>query len=152
MIKVDNEESPQFYTETITLYNRGEVPGPFILTFKGYTPKGTVIISNNNKLKIMESCYDLVINTQTGQLTGRGTSSFNGKTWLKSDDPNYEPPSNGSYDVSKVIEYSNLPKRTNHGNWSFTGVRAIKYAGSPFLTISPSLDGTSTLEISYDLS
>ena len=139
------------YVEKITVCNRGETSGPFVLTFKGYVPKGTIIKADNGQIKISESCYDLEFNSQTGQLTGRSVTKFITKTWQRTD---YEGTAETTTDVNYfstiVIDYANLNKTITHGNFQFSERRAIKYQGSPFLTISPSLDGFSDIEIFYN--
>lgn len=147
-VSMDGTTIPTEYTETITIPNKGEAQGPFILTCKGYTPRGTIIKTFNGKIKILEPCYNLTINTKTGCITGQKTIAFYNKTWLK-DPKNTETATDENFDA-KVIAYEDLNRNIIHGGWSLSAPQVIKYNGSPFLMIQPTPDGTSMVEIIYN--
>ncbi len=101
--------------EVLTVYNRGELPAPFVFKFIGCLPKGTVLQINSQRLRIDERVYNLEINTKTGQITQLDFTNLNlpSGTW----------------------NTSNIPVGTFRG---LQGRKAVKYSGSPFLTIPPS--------------
>ena len=121
--------------EKYHILNKGEVPAPFKIQFVGYVPKNTTIQIDDQKLRIDESCYNLIVNTKTGQITGQSVELIRRRDdWQESKGPL-------------------TADRFMYGNILLSNSKAIKYTGSPFLTIPVSKNGArSILSIAYDSS
>jgi hypothetical protein len=87
-------------------------------------PKGTIIKTDTGKIKILEACYNLIINTKTGLVAGCDTLEFQGKTWVI--DMDTETATDEDFDT-KIIAYSKLDRNIRHGNWTLKEERSIKY-------------------------